>query len=348
MNWSFSIGERYRDTGSFRKDEDQFLRWIRGPLDTGIKNVGGIRDLGADRQETPAALILISNDKGVSQHEDPWEETLAVDSGYINYWGDAKASNRYDESSQNLKIKRAFDMHASGRREEVPPVLVFRKPEPGVVEFCGLCVPEHMEVRSYQDEAGTQIPNYLFHFSILNTQSINVGWLHERAQTNSDEQAPLTWRQWVTSGIAQTWPAGEQLDTTDGTLRRYEQREVLVSDAFRDETLARYGHACSMTGIRAEPLLELAHVLPRSQHPELAEHPENVLILNTLHHRAFDANLFTVDTDHRIRASPSFEPGHPFLRETIVERQGERVSLPATATIRPTFLEELNAGLSWL
>jgi hypothetical protein len=66
MERSYNIGERYRDTGSFRNEEDQFLRWIRGPLDTGIKNVGGIRDLGADRQETPAALILISNDKGVS------------------------------------------------------------------------------------------------------------------------------------------------------------------------------------------------------------------------------------------------------------------------------------------
>lgn len=239
-------------------------------------------------------------------------------------------------------------MHASGRREEVPPILVFRKPEPGVVEFCGLCVPEHMEVRSYQDGTGTQIPNYLFHFSILNTQSICVEWLHERAQTNSDEQAPLTWRQWVTSGASQRWPTGERLDSEGGTVRRYERREVLVSDAFREDTLARYGHACSLTGIEAAPLLELAHVLPRSQHPELAEHPENVLIMNTLHHRAFDANLFTVDSDFRIRASPSFDPGHPFLRETIMDREGERVSLPADARIRPTFLDELNAGLSWL
>jgi len=158
-----SASARYiRDTGSFRNAEDQFLRWIRGPLSSGIKNTGGIRDLGADRSEMPAALILVSNDAGVSQHDDPWEDTLAVNAGYVSYWGDAKASQPYDDSVQNRKIKHAFDMAASGRREEVPPILMFRKPESGAVEFCGLCVPDHFEVRSYQDDSGTQIPNYLF------------------------------------------------------------------------------------------------------------------------------------------------------------------------------------------
>ncbi|WP_425492226.1 HNH endonuclease [Halovivax limisalsi] len=86
----------------------------------------------------------------------------------------------------------------------------------------------------------------------------------------------------------------------------------------------------------------------RSQRPDLAEHPENVFVLNSLHHRAFDANLFTVDSDYQIRASPSFDPGHPFLRQTIIERQGEQLSLPPDVRVRSTFLEELNAGLYWL
>ncbi|WP_247729569.1 HNH endonuclease [Halovivax limisalsi] len=348
MSSTYTIGNRYRDTGSYRKQEDQFLRWIRGPLDSGIKNVGGIRDLGTNRSDIPAALVLVSNDKGVSQHDDPWEDTLAVDSGYISYWGDAKANNPYDESDQNDKIKEAFDRKASGRREEVPPVLVFRKPESGTVEFCGLCVPDHLEVRSYQDDSGAQIPNYLFHFSILNTQSVPVSWLHDRAQTNSAEQAPEVWKQWVRTGEVQQWPTGELLDPVGGNLRRYERSEVVVSDAFRAETFERYGYACTVTGIQEEPLLDLAHILSRSQRPDLAEHPENVFVMNSLHHRAFDANLFTIDSDYRIRVSPSFDPAHPFLKETIVKQQGERLALPPNVQIRPLFLEVLNAGISWL
>jgi len=347
MNKAFRIGMRYRDTGTYRNSDDQFLRWIRGPLSSGIKNTGGIRDLGADRSETPAALVLVSNDAGVSQHEDPWEDTLAVNAGYVSYWGDAKDGLRYDESTQNRKIKDAFDKAASGRREEVPPVLVFRKPEKGVVEFCGLCVPDHFEVRTYRDGSGEQIPNYRFHFSILNTQAVPVSWLHERAKTNDDDQAPEVWKQWVRQGEVSQWPTGELLET-GGRIRRYETPEVVVNEAFRDETFERYGHACAMTGIEEESLLDLAHILSRSQRPDLAEHPENVLVLNSLHHRAFDAALFTVDSNYRIRTSPSFEPAHPFLRETIDEREGERLDLPSGVEIRSRFLQELNKELSWL
>ncbi|WP_323677691.1 HNH endonuclease [Halorubellus sp. PRR65] len=347
MEHAFRVGETYRDTGTFRNAEDQFLRWIRGPLNSGIKNTGGIRDLGADRSETPAALVLVSNDAGVSQHDDPWEDTLAVNAGYVSYWGDAKKDLGYDESPQNRKIKDAFDRAAAGRREEVPPVLVFRKPESGVVEFCGLCVPDHFEVQPYQDDSGEQIPNYRFHFSILNTQAVPVSWLHERAQANDDDKAPEVWNQWRREGEVSQWPTGELLDT-GGKIRRYESIETTVSEAFRAETFERFGHACAMTGIREESLLDLAHVLPRSQHPDLAEHSENVLVLNSLHHRAFDAALFTIDSEYRIRTSPSFEPAHPFLRETIVEQEGEQLSLPSNAQLQPGFLEELNGGLSWL
>lgn len=348
MNRAFRIGERYRDTGSYRNPDDQFLRWIRGSLSSGIKNTGGIRDLGTDRSDTPAALILVSNDKGVSQHDDPWEDTLAVDAGYISYWGDAKAENPYDDSDQNDKIKDAFDRKASGRREEVPPVLVFRKPESGTVEFCGLCVPDHLEIRSYQDDSGAQIPNYLFHFSILNTQSVPVSWLHDRARTNSSQNAPDVWNQWVRTGDVKQWPTGELLDSVGGTIRRYEQPEVAVSEAFRAEAFERYGRACTLTGIREEALLDLAHVLPRSERPELAEHPENVFVLNSLHHRAFDAHLFTIDSDYRIRASPSFEPAHPFLKETIIDRQGESIPFPRGLQPRSEFIEEMNSDIGWI
>jgi len=347
MQRRFRIGERFRDTGSYRDPNDQFLRWIRGPLNTGIKNTGGIRDLRADRSDVPAALVLVSNDSGISQHDDPWEDTLAVNAGYISYWGDAKSGNPYDESPKNQKIKTAFERAAAGRREDVPPVLVFRKPESGVVEFCGLCVPDHFEVRSYQADSGTQIPNYLFHFSILNTQSVPVAWLHDRAQMNDDTQAPDVWTRWVETGELAQWPTGETLDQS-GRIRRYETSETVVSDVFREETFDRYGHACTMTGIREDALLDLAHILPRSQHPDLAEHPENVLVLNSLHHRAFDAALFTIDSEYRIRTSPSFDPGHPFLRETILNRDGEQLAFPPGAQVQSSFLEELNTGLSWL
>jgi predicted restriction endonuclease len=211
----------------------------------------------------------------------------------------------------------------------------------------GLCVPDHFEVRAYQADNGTQVPNYQFHFSILNTNAVPVTWLHERAQQNGDSAAPDVWQHWVQTREVAQWPTGETLDQS-GRIRRYETSETVVSDVFREETFDRYDHACTMTGIREDDLLDLAHILPRSQHPDLAEHPENVIVLNSLHHRAFDAALFTIDSDYRIRASPSFDPAHPFLRETILSREGEQLAFPSGAQVQPSFREELNTNLSWL
>jgi hypothetical protein len=348
VSLAFEIGSTYRDTGSFRNADDQFLRWLRGPLDSGIKNVGGIRTLGAEHGDTPAALVLVSNAAGVSQHDDPWEDTLAVESGYVEYWGDGTASNPYDESAQNERIVTAFERASAGRREDVPPILVFRKPESGVVEFCGLCIPDGLAVRSYVDESGTRVPNYLFHLSVLTVPELPASWLHHRARPSVDGEAPAAWREWVETGTARIWPLGESFDETSGQAQRYEQRRITVSDAFRETVFERYDDRCALTGIEGEALLDLAHVLPRSERPDLAESPENVLVLNALHHRAFDRHLFTIDREYRLRVNPEFDPAHPFLRRTVVERAGERVPMPAETQPRPGYFEELNATLAWL
>jgi predicted restriction endonuclease len=164
---------------------------------------------------------------------------------------------------------------------------------------------------------------------------------------NDNDRAPDTWQQWVATGNVAQWPTGETLDQ-HGQIRRYESAETVVSEAFRTETFDRYDNACTITEIQEHDLLDLAHILPRSQHPDLAEHPENVLVLNSLHHRDFDAALFTIDSEYRIQTSPSFDPAHPFLRETILDREGEQLSLPPNAQIHPSFLDGLNAGLSWM
>lgn len=103
-----------------------------------------------------------------------------------------------------------------------------------------------------------------------------------------------------------------------------------------------------MTGIREESLLDLAHILACSRHPDFAEHAENVHVPNSLHHRAFDAALFTVDSECRIRTSPSFEPAHPFLRGTITKKEDEPIAFPLNVKVRPGFLEELNVDLAWV
>jgi hypothetical protein len=220
------------------------------------------------------------------------------------------------------RIRHAFEQAARGNRERVPPTLVFRKLEPGVVESCGLCVPHGFKISTYRDENDRKIPNYRFRFTILNTNCVPVSWLHQRAQRQTETDAPDEWTEWVQEGIVSRWPLGDEVDDTTGYRRRGEREETVISSQFREDTLARYDHRCAVTGIGASAVLDVAHVLPRSEHPELIEDPANVLMVNALDHRAFDADLFTIASDRCLRVNPQFDPGHPFLQETIVERAG--------------------------
>src|SRR5699024_9729689 len=208
---AFKIGSRYRDRGSAKREGDQFLNWLKGPLDTGIKNIGGIRPLSGVQNDEPACIVLVSNDEGVSQHQDPWKDQIDISAGRIAYWGDAKATNPYDESPLNRTVKRAFDRTAGGEREQVAPVLVFRKPEPGKVVFCGLCVPDHAELREYHDENGDSIPNYRFHFHILDVETVPTAWIHDRAKSGDDSAAPDQWQKWVQTGTVARWPEGRTI-----------------------------------------------------------------------------------------------------------------------------------------
>lgn len=349
---AFEIGSRYRDRGSAKREGDQFLYWLKGPLDTGIKNVGGIRPLSGTQGGEPACIVLVSNDEGISQHHDPWKDQIDIPAGRIAYWGDAKVTNPYDESVLNQTVKRAFDRVARGERDRVPPVLMFRKPEPGSVIFCGLCIPDHVELREYHGENAKSIPNYKFLFHILDVETVPTAWIHDRAKSGDDSAAPEEWRDWVQDGTAACWSESQAIpeDSPEEFYnRRYilEREEIRVSPEFRAATLERYKHRCIATGIEHHSLLDLAHILPRSEYPEYASHPENVFVLNPLHHRAFDADLFTLDGDFRVHVQPRFSPEHPLLQETLVEADGEQIEVPPEAPLSAQFLERRNKQLSW-
>lgn len=139
----------------------------------------------------------------------------------------------------------------------------------------------------------------------------------------------------------------ESQPDTFGTLREYSQQQVQISDRFRQKTFDRYMHRCIITGIEEPSLLTLSHILDRAEYPEYAEDPENVIILNWLHHRAFDKGLFTFDRDLRIRANPNFSAADELLQVEITERDGTQVELPSDASLSMEFLMKWNNSLKW-
>lgn len=120
-----------------------------------------------------------------------------------------------------------------------------------------------------------------------------------------------------------------------------------VDPEFRATVLSRYGETCPVSGVDHPGLLDVAHILPWSEYPDIRADLSNVLALSKTHHAAFDRELFTIDREYYIRVNPTFETESDLLARTILNRAGEQLSLPSEALDRD-YLREYNQSLEWV
>jgi putative restriction endonuclease len=116
---------------------------------------------------------------------------------------------------------------------------------------------------------------------------------------------------------------------------------------FRATVLSRHDRTCPVSGVDHPGLLDVAHVLPWSEYPEHRADLSNVLALSKTHHAAFDRELFTIDEEYRLRVNPAFETESDLLQRTILDREGERISIPE-ASLKPQYVSQHNAALEWV
>ncbi|WP_435159148.1 HNH endonuclease [Haladaptatus sp. DFWS20] len=121
----------------------------------------------------------------------------------------------------------------------------------------------------------------------------------------------------------------------------------VVVPEFRATVIARHGRTCPVSGVDHPALLDVAHVLPWSEYPEYRADLANVLPLSKTHHAAFDRELFTIDREYRLRVNPSFETESELLQRTILDRAGERISVP-DESLSPEYVAQHNATLGWV
>ena len=117
--------------------------------------------------------------------------------------------------------------------------------------------------------------------------------------------------------------------------------------AFRRAILNRYSHTCPVSGVDYDRLLDVAHVLSWSDFPKFRTDPGNVLALSKTHHAAFDAGLFTLDSDFRLYVDPNFDSESEMLRRTLIDRNGSKAQLPDDAPLNPKHLDQHNRQLDW-
>lgn len=74
-------------------------------------------------------------------------------------------------------------------------------------------------------------------------------------------------------------------------------------DFFRDTLMASYNGKCAVTRISQPQLLSASHIIPWSKNKSTRLNPQNGILLNVLHDRAFDRGLITFDDDYTMIVS---------------------------------------------
>lgn len=120
-----------------------------------------------------------------------------------------------------------------------------------------------------------------------------------------------------------------------------------LDTAFRKEILERYGWECLLTDIDDPRLLDVAHIIPRSEREDIAADPANVTVLSKTLHAAFDRGLFTLTQHLEVVVYPKLSTESRNLRELLIARDEEKITLPEAASLSTDYLQERNRNISW-
>jgi len=184
-----------------------------GPL-TGTGNQGGFRFAGSPREQAVRLVVLYS-----SLSELDWPDAIDMQGGRFVYFGDNRSPGKelHDTHRQgNLILRQCFDALHAGRRNDIPPFLVFTKLGRGRdVLFRGFAVPGAPGLPPTQDlvavwksKNGVRFQNYRAVFTVLDEPVVQRAWLKEiHTGARFGEHCPVAFRQWADKGGYQTLSA---------------------------------------------------------------------------------------------------------------------------------------------
>ncbi len=158
---------------------------------------------------------------------------------------------------------------------------------------------------------------------------------HDRAMWNEMQG---DWNRFAEESRQAEW---EFMEAADGEVAQHENTMPVGSDRevhttarvgqsfFRAAVLSAYDGACCITGLALPTLLVASHIVPWRCNQHNRTNPRNGLLLSSLHDKAFDAGLITLDTDLTIRLSPRLAVSeNEFLAMSMEAYEGRPISRP--------------------
>lgn len=117
------------------------------------------------------------------------------------------------------------------------------------------------------------------------------------------------------------------LDDYSGEMRRAMVQQRVRQNFFRQAVLASYGGRCCISGVGDSRFLVASHIVPWSEDKANRLNPRNGLCLSSIHDRAFDCHLFTLDSEGRVVLSRALKQTRDkFLREVFWATEGKPIA----------------------
>jgi len=121
---------------------------------------------------------------------------------------------------------------------------------------------------------------------------------------------------------------------------RLVQSKARIGQAqFRQIVLSSYNNKCCISGLDIPKLLIASHIIPWSENPSERLNPGNGLCLSSIHDRAFDQGLITLNQHFEvILSSELLNKSQPFTELCFEQYEGKTITLPTKFIPKEEFL----------
>lgn len=99
----------------------------------------------------------------------------------------------------------------------------------------------------------------------------------------------------------------EGTENLEGKTKLREVKTRINQNVFRDIVLANFNRKCAITGFNNPDFLIASHILPWSKDKENRLNPQNGLLLNSLHDRAFENGYLGINEKYKILICSDFK-----------------------------------------
>lgn len=157
---------------------------------------------------------------------------------------------------------------------------------------------DQAEIAATKAAAEHRVPLFVINHHIRNAarRQVHLGWVE--GWDDDSEMFLITFTEAAPTELLDADHSDEHEFRLTGNRSRRAARNVRVrpgQSRFKFRVFQRYGTRCPLSGVTVPEMLDAAHLVPDAQ--DGTDDPRNGLPLNAALHRAFDANLFTIDPD---------------------------------------------------